>query len=311
MYGPKSQRDISPGLRKIVCVICAYNEERFIGSVVLSARQVAHTVIVVDDGSVDGTAEIAEAAGAVVVRHEHNRGKGVALNSGLARARATDAEAVVILDGDGQHMTKEIPAVAAPILNGEADVVVGSRYLGDHTSVPLVRIIGHRAFTFLTNAFSDTRATDSQSGFRAFSRRALEAIHLSSKGFSAESEMQFIIRERNLRLIEVSINGYYPDKPKRPIVVHGLVVLNGVLQLVGQYRPLFFFGVPGLVALLAGLGYGLMVVSIYGRTQNLAVGYALICVLLTILGGLMLFTGIMLHSVRGLLIELVRPHQRE
>jgi len=266
------------------------------------------TVIVVDDGSTDLTAEIAEAAGAVVVRHEGKQGKGNALSTGLRHIRELDPAAVVMLDGDGQHLPQEVPQVLAPVLSGEADLVLGSRYLnGSNGGVPRHRVWGHRAFNLLTRVASGVGASDSQSGFRAFSPRALEAISFRSDGFSVESEMQFLAHEHGLRLVEVPITADYVEEAKRPVVSHGLMVLNGVLRLIGQYRPLLFFGLPGLVVLLAGIGWGGWVVSIYQRSGQLAVGYALISVLLTIVGSLSLFSGLILHSVRGLLLELINP----
>jgi hypothetical protein len=183
--------------------------------------------------------------------------------------------------------------------------VAGSRYLEERGPVPRHRVWGHRVFTSLTNLLSGTQLSDSQSGFRAFSSQALEALSFSSNGFSVESEMQFLIGERNLSVVEAPVTTLYRDKPKRNVVIHGLGVLNGVLRLVGQYRPLLFFGVPGMIVLLGGLAWGAWVVFIFRRSQTLAVGYALISVLLATLGTLSLFAGIILHSVRGLLLELV------
>jgi len=297
------KRDVRPG--PIVAVIPAYNEERYIGSVVLKTRKQVDTVVVVDDGSTDLTAEIAEAAGAIVVRHEGKQGKGKALNTGFRRIRELAPAAIVMLDGDGQHMPQEVPQVLAPVLRGDADLVVGSRYLQKGNGVPRHRVWGHRAFNLLTRVASGVGASDSQSGFRAFSPRAIESIRFSSNGFSVESEMQFLAREHDLRLVEVPITADYVEEAKRPVVSHGLMVLNGVLRMVGQYRPLLFFGLPGLVVLLAGIGWGWWVVSIYQRSGQLAVGYALISVLLTVLGSLSLFAGVILHSIRGLLLELV------
>jgi glycosyltransferase involved in cell wall biosynthesis len=306
---------------RVVAVIPAYNEERCIGSVVLRARALVDAVLVVDDGSTDATAQVAAAGGAAVVRHDRNRGKGAALNTGLRAARELGPEAIVLLDADGQHLPCELPAVLAPVLAGEADIAVGSRYIGNgngnghppdpangHGSgVPRHRVAGHWAFTKLTNLASGVPVSDSQSGFRALSRRAVEALNFSSAGFSVESEMQFLARELGLRVVEVPISADYADKPKRPVAAHGLLVLNGVLRLVGQYRPLLFFGLGGLIVLLIGLAWGGWVVHIYRTSRQLAVGYALIAVLLTILGSLSLFAGIILHSVRALLLELAPP----
>jgi len=296
-----------PSRDRIVAIIPAYNEELFIGSVVLQTLQHASTVIVVDDGSSDLTAQIAQSAGAVVVQHEHNQGKGASLNTGFKVARDYQTDAVVILDADGQHQPEELCGVVAPILAGEADMVIGSRYLEDTSEVPSHRIWGHWVFNLITRLGSGMTSSDSQSGYRAFSPRALSATDFSSAGFSVESEMQFIAKEHDLRLTEVSIIIQYPDKPKRNVLGHGLSVLNGVLRLIGQYRPLLFFGVPGMFLLLVGFVWGWRVVDLYQRFGNLAVGYAMISVLLVIMGSLGLTTGIILHSMRGLLLDLLKP----
>ena len=307
---PRTKSEQPEQQRRTVAIIPAYNEERFIGSVVLKARRYVSVVLVVDDGSTDATGEVAEAAGAIVLRHERNLGKGVALNTGFHKAMELNPEAIVTLDGDGQHPAEEIPLVLAPILAGEADIVIGSRYLERRSCVPLHRIWGHRAFTFLTNLMSGVHVTDSQSGFRAFSPRAVRLITFRSHGFSVESEMQFLAHEHKLKMIEVPVTINYKDKPKRPVVSHGLAVLNGILQLVGQYRPLFFFGVPGAVLLLMGLTCEALVVGVYHSSQRLLIEYALIGIVLFIFGSLSLFTGIILHSVRGLLLSLLRDRDR-
>jgi glycosyltransferase involved in cell wall biosynthesis len=217
----------------------------------------------------------------------------------------------VTIDADGQHVPEEAINVVAPVLENNADIVVGSRYL-EHTSrVPRHRILGHRFFNFMSSQASGVSLTDSQSGFRAFSRRALNAIAFRSNGFSVESEMQFLAHDHNLKMVEVPITILYTDKPKRPVLSHGVMVLNGILRLVGQYRPLLFFGLPGLLIILAGLWLGVKVIDIYRSSQVLPVGYALIGILLMVLGNLALFTGIILHSVRGLLLDLVQPKSAE
>lgn len=290
----------------VVVVIPAFNEQRFIGSVVLRARQYAQTVVVVDDGSTDETAVVAREAGAHVIIHAHNQGKGGALNTGFAFARQMDADVVVTIDADGQHDVEEIAYVVRPVLGNEADIVIGSRYLEPTSDVPTHRVIGHRAFNFITNQVSGTGVTDSQSGFRAFSRQAIQQITFSSSGFSVESEMQFLAREHGLRLFEVPITIYYFDPPKRSVFAHGWAVLNGILQLAGQYRPLLVFGILGTVLLLLGLGWGLWALDIFYRTRELATGYALISVMLFIVGNMLLSTGFVLHSVRGLLLRLAQ-----
>jgi glycosyltransferase involved in cell wall biosynthesis len=187
----------------LVVVIPAYDEARCIGSIVLQSRRFTSQVIVVDDGSTDDTAQIARSAGATLVCHEHNQGKGAALNSGFRAARQFDPQVVVCLDGDGQHLPDEIDFLIEPILSQQADIVVGSRYMGTSNHVPLHRVWGHWVFNLLTRYDSGVESSDSQSGFRAFSPRALQAISFCSQDFSVESEMQFLAQEHDLRVFEV------------------------------------------------------------------------------------------------------------
>ena len=288
---------------EVMVAIPAYNEDRFIGSVVLKAKAYADVVIVIDDGSTDETAKIAEQAGALVIKHETNGGKGRALNTAFKTAREMGARALVLVDADGQHEPEEIPVVLAQILDGSADMVVGSRYLEVKSSVPKHRQMGHAAITAIGNIGSGIFLTDSQNGFRAFSRRAIEVMRFGETGFSVESEMQFIAREHGLRVREAAITITYRDKAKRNVLAHGLFVLNGVMRLIGQHRPLLFFGVPGILLLVIAAVLGISVVSIYSDTGQLAIGYALITVMVGILGSLSLFTGVILHSVRALIIK--------
>lgn len=296
---------------KVVVVVPAYNEERFIGSVVLKIKQRPVEVVVVDDGSIDGTAAIARAAGAQVIHHSANLGKGAALNVGLQRARELNPDAIVLIDGDGQHLPEELPRLVWPVLTGQADITVGSRYLRNTSNTPLQRRLGHKLINLATSLTSGVYVSDSQSGYRAFSPRAYEHIRFRSDGFSVESEMQFIAHEMGLRVQEVPITIRYTDKPKRPAVQQGLAVLNGILRLMGQYRPLLFFGLPGLIMLVIGVVWGLVVVDTYARTGQLAAGYALISVLLSVAGLVVFSTGITLHSVRGLLYDLLSTKPKQ
>lgn len=289
--------------KKVVVVIPAFNEERFIGSVVLKACRYAHTVIVIDDGSSDGTCEVAAVAGAVVIRHERNQGKGMALNTAFRAARDYEPDVVVTLDADGQHLPEELVQIVEPVLQGQADIVIGSRYLAQGCQTPYHRRWGHRAFNLITRLASGVQASDSQSGFRAFSAKALSTIGFYSNGFSVESEMQFIARENGLRLFEVPATIQYTDYPKRSVISHGLLVMNGMLRIVEEYRPLLFFGMPGVLFLFGGMVWGMTVIDIYTRIKYLAAGYAMLSVLFTIVGLLSLSTGIILHSMRTLLID--------
>ena len=296
----------APAQGTTVVVIPCFNEERFIGSVVLKAREHADYVIVVDDGSSDATAEIARSAGAIVVEHEKNSGKAIAMNTAFTKALEFDPVVVVAMDGDWQHMPEELPKVAEPIINGEADLVVGSRYLENTSEVPMKRVIGHWGFTSVINMLSGVSVTDSQSGFRAFSKSATERISFGSAGFTVESEMQFLANDHKLKVVEVPITIRYLDAPKRSVVSQGLQVLNGILKLVSQHRPLLFFGVPGILSLVIGLVLGVAVMETYQADGTFPGLLTLGAALLLINGTVATFTGIILHTLRGYVIDYVR-----
>ena len=287
-----------------IALIPAFNEARFIGSLVLAARSFVDHVVVVDDGSSDQTVAIALKAGATVLEHQHNQGKAAAINTGLVFARQQRPRAVVMLDGDGQHAASDIPAVLAPIQAGTVDVVIGSRFLAVKSAIPAYRQVGQHGLTLITNLASGVHLTNSQSGFRAFSQQALEHMRFTQEGFSIKSEMQFLIRQHALRLAEVPITVLYAEPAKRNPVWHGLQVVNGILNLMGQTRPLLFVSVPGAAMLVLGALIGLHVTSIYLQTHILAIGYALITILLVMTGMLLLFVGVILHSMRAMLLDL-------
>ncbi|NTW02350.1 MAG: glycosyltransferase family 2 protein [Oscillochloris sp.] len=294
----------SPQQSPIVALIPAYNEERFIGSLVLAVRSYVDIVVVIDDGSQDQTEAIAQRAGAIVVRHVVNQGKAAAVNTGFTYVRSLRPFALIMLDGDGQHCANDIPQVLAPVIEGDADVVLGTRFHEAKSDIPAYRQVGQHGLTIATNLTSGVWVSDSQSGFRAFSQRAVEYLRFSQGGFSIESEMQFLIRDHSLRLVEVPIKVIYAEPAKRNPVTHGIQVVNGILQLVGQIRPLLFFSMSGLLVFLGGGVLGIYIIDIYSRTHELAIGYGLITVVLCVIGVLLLFAGMILHSTRGMLLNL-------
>jgi glycosyltransferase involved in cell wall biosynthesis len=291
----------------IVAVIPSFNEERFIASVVIKARHYADHVIVVDDGSTDRTAELAGLAGARVVSLPQNMGKAEALNAGFRAARDLDPDVVVCLDGDAQHEPAEIPDLVGPILEGEADVVIGSRFLDKQSEIPGWRQVGQHTLTAFTNLMSGVKTTDSQSGFRAFSPRAIQALRFRTSHLSVESEMQFLVEDAELTVAEAPISVSYLDGNKRNPIVHGLQVLDALLSLVARRRPLLFFTLPGVLMGVLGLVFGARVFVVVNGTGELLVGSAILTTLLLIGGLLLAISGVMLHTVQ----HLVRRVQEE
>jgi glycosyltransferase involved in cell wall biosynthesis len=302
--------DESPPVADVLVAIPAYNEERFIGSVVHGVRMEGFDCVVVDDGSTDRTAEIATAAGAVVHTLPENRGKSEAVALAIKTALRMEVETLVLMDGDWQHDPREIHGLLVPIRAGVAEIVSGSRFLnGLQRSVPRVRGVGLWAMTAMTNAAVGARITDSQTGFRAFSRRAFETLSFSSDGFSVEVEVQFMAQARGLTHVEVPITARYDDPPKRNVLGQAARVTDGLIRLVAHYRPLLFFGLPSIVLLLAGLALGGLVIRTYQQSGELAGGLALLVTLLIILGSIGMFAGLLLHVLRGIFLRLEQQLQ--
>lgn len=242
--------------------IPAYNESVGIGSTVLTAQQFADEVVVIDDGSADNTVEIVEQTDATLLEHEDNQGKGQALKTFFEYARASDHESFVVLDGDGQHLPDDIPAVVEPIEEGAADLVVGSRYLEDDSAgeTPFHRRFGQQVLDYLTFGSSGTKLTDTQSGFRAFSPEAIETLSIETNGMGVESEMIATAQDSALTIEERSIDVRYDgiDGQTFNPVRHGLGVAMFLVQSIRDRHPLLFYGVPGAVLAGAGVVSGLI-----------------------------------------------------
>lgn len=280
----------------VLAGIPAFNEARYVGSIVLRARQYADEVIVVDDGSTDDTSTVAGLAGATVVRHDGNEGKGAAIRSILAEAKKRRPDVLVLLDADSQHNPDEIPSLIDPISQG-FDLVIGSRE-AEKEKTPTYRRIGQRVLRRSIRVISDSDISDSESGFRALSPRAIDALELTESGFAVESEMIARATEKSLRITEVPVSNIYTaDGSTLNPVRHGVGVLNRIIVMISQRRPLFFFGTLGSALLAVGLVLGIWVVEVYRVTRQVAMGNAMLVILLGIIGILAIFTGIILNAL--------------
>ncbi len=216
---------------KSIVLIPAFNEEMAIGSVVKKSLKYVDDVLVIDDGSQDNTSKLAEDAGAVVIKHPVNFGKGVSLKDGFEKVHNYDV--VVTIDGDGQHNPDEIPSLIKPIIDKKADFVNGSRYLnGFEENTPAYRRVGQRVLDIATNITSGTHVTDSQSGFRAFSNKAVKCFKFRDTGFGIESEMIADASENNLVITEIPITVRYDveNASTKGPVTHGVGVLFKIVK---------------------------------------------------------------------------------
>jgi glycosyltransferase involved in cell wall biosynthesis len=283
----------------IVAVIPAYNEEIAIGSVIARAKQHVDEVLVIDDGSADKTAQVAELMGATVVVHEQNSGKGVALRTAFRWAQHKDVDILVTLDADGQHCPDEIPQVVEPILWQQADVVNGARFLKGHcVDVPKYRRVGQEVLTLATNMTADVKLTDSQSGFRAFSKETFGVFKFNNAGMGVESEMINDAAAAGFKITEVPITCRYDVEGStfNP-VKHGFSVLNSIINQFQRKHPLLYFGVPGFVTLFVGLIIGFWTIYGYNAGDGFWIGKALLAMTLVLVGIFGLFSGLILNSL--------------
>ena len=239
----------------IVVLIPAFCEELTISMVVLLSKKVSDHVIVVDDGSPDRTTEIARLAGAEVIRQSQNTGKAGALMTGFRRCRELNPKCVVMIDGDGQMDPERILDVAVPVLEGNADLVIGSRFLEIDAKIPKYRILGQKMLNQATNLGSNVRISDSQSGYRALSREALSNLDFKSESYNIESDMIVHFVQRGLKIVEVPITVRYdvPNGHKQKPFRHGVDVLSRMVSYIGYRKPLMLFGIPGLISLGIGI----------------------------------------------------------
>ncbi|MDD5648181.1 MAG: glycosyltransferase family 2 protein [Dehalococcoidia bacterium] len=217
---------------KIIAVIPCLNEAAFISDVVSKAIKHVDRVFVIDDGSGDRTAEVARQAGAEVIRHGKRRGAGAATRTGFLAALKEGADIVVTLDGDGQHDAAEIPKVTGPLMQGEADLVIGSRFVKPSTNMPPYRNLGIDIITWLYNLGSKDKITDSQSCFRSYSRKLLETVDITRDDFGFSVEVLIKARKKGLKIVEVPASCYYhADSSTMDPITHGLGVAWSVIQL--------------------------------------------------------------------------------
>lgn len=283
--------------------IPAYNEEVSIGSIVLRAKTYADMVVVVDDGSTDNTGSVAMLAGAEVVVHENNRGYGAAIKTCFETARQLGAGAMVIIDADGQHDPMDIPRLIDEMKQSKSDVVIGSRFVngnGKKQKIPMYRKLGMKVLDTVTNIGTGIKISDSQCGFRAYSRQAIQKIQLNNSDMAAGSEILINAVANKLTISEVPISVRYDLGNSSTInpISHGVGVLNKILGSIAYRRPLIFFFVPGAIMLVITLAIATLLMANYYNTHTITPGLGLSAIFFAVAGMLSTTTGLVLSSKR-------------
>jgi glycosyltransferase involved in cell wall biosynthesis len=283
---------------KIVIGIPAYNEEKNIASLLIKLKKISQNIIVCNDGSSDLTGKIAKELGAMVIEHKKNLGYGAAIKSIFLKAHEVNADVLVTFDADGQHRIEDINTILEPIKNNAADVVIGSRFLNNNQEIPKYRKIGIKAITKLTNVTGGTKITDSQSGFRAYSKKILEEIEPKESGMGISTEILIKTQQAGFIITEVPITILYEgDTSTHNPISHGSSVILSTLKYVAIERPLVFYGIPGIIFLLIGLAFGVWTIQIFSEEGQVITNIALVGVSGVIMGTILMLTATILYSI--------------
>ncbi|MCP1663173.1 glycosyltransferase involved in cell wall biosynthesis [Methanocalculus sp. AMF5] len=246
---------------KIIVTIPAYNEEDTIGEVIQNTKKTMskanhhYEIQVLDDGSTDQTKNIAQKLGANVFSHQNNRGLAQTFRDEIKYALENNADIIVHIDADGQYLTDEILNLLKPIIDGEADFVLGSRFMGTIEDMPFIKKLGNRAFSRVVSKITKTKISDAQTGFRAFTRDVAEEVDVNSN-FTYTQEQIIKAVEKNFRIKEIPIYFARRSAGTSRLMTNPFdyAIRAGVnlIRIYRDYVPLKFFGAFGFLFILGG-----------------------------------------------------------
>ena len=285
--------------------IPAFNEEKNIASIIMKLKKVTDHIIVCNDGSTDMTEEISKKLDVVVINHSRNMGYGSAIRSIFLKAKELQADILVTFDADGQHRVEDIQSVTQPIIDNKADIVIGSRFLENKSDIPEYRKFGIKVITKITNSSLKEKLTDSQSGFRAYSKNVLKDVTPSESGMGVSTEILIKASNAGHKIAEVPITIMYgSDTSTHNPVSHGTSVLFSTIKFTSIEHPLKFYGIPAIIFLGIGFVFMLWTFQTYAVEKEIITNIALIGIGSLVIGIVFLLSAILLYS----LVSVVREH---
>ena len=290
---------------KIIIGIPAFNEEKNIASIITKLTNITDTVIVCNDGSSDLTSKIAEKMGAIVINHKKNLGYGGAIRSIFFKAKEMNGDVLVTFDADGQHRVEDIKTVIEPVINQEADLVIGSRFLDEsEKEVPQYRKVGIKVITKITNASIKKQLTDSQSGFRAYSKQVINELNPSELGMGISTEILIKASGKDFKISEVPIKIIYSgDTSTHNPITHGSSVIISTIKYTSLQRPLTFYGIPSMIFLIIGSVFSYLAIQYYVEVGRLNTNLTTIGASTVVIGVVLLITAILLFSLVSVVRE--------
>ena len=289
----------------IIVGIPAFNEEKNIAVLIIQLKKIADKIIVCNDGSTDLTSKIAEELGATMINHEKNLGYGAAIRSIFLKSKELDGDVLVTFDADGQHKIEDINRVISPIINEESDLVIGSRFLDkSEKEVPQYRKVGIKIITKVTNATIKKQLTDSQSGFRAYSKKVLNELNPSELGMGISTEILIKASAKNFRISEVPIKiTYNGDTSTHNPISHGSSVLLSTIKYTSIEHPLKFYGIPSMIFFAIGLFFVYFSTQYYAEIGRLNTNLTLVAGGTMLIAIVLLITSILLYSLVSVVRE--------
>jgi len=282
-----------------VACIPAFNAENQISDVIKKSLNYVDKVLVCDDGSTDNTFENAKLTGAYVLKHEKNLGKGAALKTLFTKAKELNADIIITIDADGQFLPVEMVRLIEPIQNNNFDLVIGNRFL-DKKEMPSYRKAGNKILDSFTKLAADLPFEDTQSGFRSYSKTALEKISFSSNGFGVDSEILIDAVNKNLKITEKYVTVIYntgeKTSTKNPIS-HSVGVLASIIELIAINHPLRYLGIPGLIFLVIGIAYSIIAITLFNDTRYFSIPSTLLALGSLVIGLMLLLMSVVLYSI--------------
>ena len=283
----------------ILACIPAFNEGKVIDEVIKKCLKFSDQVVVCDDGSTDDTYEIADAAGAHVIRHDVNIGKGEALRTLFKFAIHSKNDIVVTIDGDGQFLPEEIPKLVSDIEEKKSDIVIGYRF-DDATDMPNYRRFGNKMLDKMANMVTELSVSDTQSGYRAYSKDVIEKLNFNIKGFGADVEILIDAANKGFRISEQKVTVIYntgSDTSTKNPISHAGEVVTTILERIAIKSPLKYLGIPGIVTIVLGIYFALDVFITYNNTGYFSLPFTLIGATFLVLGLILFLMATMLFSV--------------
>lgn len=289
----------------IIVGIPAFNEEKNIAGLIIKLKKIADRIIVCNDGSTDLTSKIAEGLGVTVINHAKNLGYGAAIRSLFLKSKDLDGDILVTFDADGQHRIEDINKVIKPIVNEESDLVIGSRFLDkSEKEVPQYRKVGIKIITKVTNATIKKQLTDSQSGFRAYSKKVLNELNPSELGMGISTEILIKASAKNFRISEVPIKiTYNGDTSTHNPISHGSSVLLSTIKFTSIEHPLKFYGIPSMIFFAIGLFFVYFSTQYYAEIGRLNTNLTLVAAGTMLIAVVLLITSILLYSLVSVVRE--------